>query len=75
MAAKLAKSDDENESLTDLTESDENEEKMKLDFWILLTHNAISVDPSNILLLLLDELDDGAVTYILIIFMHHQNCY
>ena len=32
MAAKLAKSDDENESLTDLTESDENEEKMKLDF-------------------------------------------
>ena len=32
MAAKLAKSDDENESLPDLTESDENEEKMKLDF-------------------------------------------
>ena len=32
MAAKLAKSDDENESLSDLTEIDENEEKMRLYF-------------------------------------------
>ena len=84
LLAKLARWDSENESLNDLTESDEElvgdfeDEDEEIGFLnSVVTHNA-SVDPVHCSIqtnILLDELDSEVVTYTLIIFMHHQNCY